>query len=243
MSRDPSPEPAARVPRGGRGGGKVGRSGGRWAAAPRTGPAGEGRGRAAGGAGRRPGGRAGTGAAAARARRGALMAAARGRAGRSASRERPGPQRRRRAGWPRAGPFSGAPPRAPSSPTGQQVGAGMWGWGGGCWRGGPRPGRPFVGEQKSSVTISARAPSLAGGPRRRPRPGRVPWLEWGGRKGVWLLFLLTGPLYPLREGGQSVHVLNGKQEGVALSVWPGPLRPRLLYRYGVCGAGGGEVCW
>lgn len=51
------------------------------------------------------------------------------------------------------------------------------------------------------------------------------------------LFLRTGPLWPLRERGQSVHVLNGKQEGAALSVCPGPPRLRLLYRYGVCVAG------
>lgn len=34
---------------------------------------------------------------------------------------------------------------------------------------------------------------------------------------LWLpppLWLLQGPLCPPREGGQSVHVPNGKQEGV-----------------------------
>lgn len=62
----------------------------------------------------------------------------------------------------------------------------------------------------------------------------------GGEKRVSLLFLLVGALCPLPEGGESVHVLNGKQEGVAVRACPSPPKckaPKPLW--GVCGRGGG----
>lgn len=93
------------------------------------------------------------------------------------------------------------------------------------------------------MTICARASAWQWA--RGVAPGLHRPRGWSGRAGRVLgLLLRTGPQCPLRERGQGVHVLNGKQEGVALSVCPGPPRLRLLYRYGVCvwlGWGGGKL--
>lgn len=139
------------------------------------------------------------------------------RAGRSASRERPGPQRRPRAGWPAARASSSAPPGARTSPPGQQVGAGSWGRG--AAHGRPSARRPFVGEERKSGEQLHESPLLGRDPAARPMAGGS--RGWSERRVKGLAFLI-GSLCPLREGGQSVHVLNGKQEGVAQSVCPWP---------------------
>lgn len=116
-------------------------------------------------------------------------------------------------------------------PSGQQVGPGKWG----RWDYLPRGlshRLPFVGEEKTLTTIRATAPSLARGPRACPRLDGSCGRVQGQRRICCFFFLTTYRAHP--GGGQSVHVLNGKQEGVALSVCPGPPGLGLLYRYGVC---------
>lgn len=122
------------------------------------------------------------------------------------------------------------------------------------------PGRGLGGEKACGATGKGRSPALAQDPshRRRPlvreppggprasrglsaeRPGKSgggPWCCCCGRRRLshccWAPFA-----HPRREV-KSVHVPNGKQEGVDL-LCPGPKGLRFLYRYGVCVASSGS---